>query len=177
VRLAPGRDAAAALEDVRVAIRSVEPDLPVLALATLQGFHDRSSELWALGLGARVFSGLAVVALVIAAIGVYGVKSYVVAQRTREIGIRMALGARPRDVLRLVLRDGVLLTGAGVAIGVPLAALVAVALRSVFVDVGGFDAVVVGVSTGILIVAATVAAAVPARRATRVQPVIALRAE
>jgi predicted permease len=177
VRLTPGRDAAAALEDVRVALRSVEPDLPVLALATLQGFHDRSSELWALRLGARVFSGLAVVALVIAAIGVYGVKSYVVAQRTREIGIRMALGARPRDVLRLVLREGVLLTGAGVAIGVPLAALVAGALRSVFVDVGGFDGVVVGVSTAILVVAATVAAAVPARRATRVQPVIALRTE
>jgi predicted lysophospholipase L1 biosynthesis ABC-type transport system permease subunit len=177
VRVAPGRDAAAALEDVRLALRAAEPGLPVLTQSTLQAFHARSPELWALGLGARVFAGLAGVAVLIAAIGVYGVKSYVVSQRTREIGIRMALGARPRDVLRLVLRDGALLAGAGVAIGVPLAILVSVALRSVFVEVGGFDAVVVGVSTAILVSAAAIAALVPARRATRVQPLTALRSE
>jgi len=177
VRVAPGRNAADALDDVRLAIRSVEPDLPVLALSTLRAFHDRSTELWALRLGSRVFAGLALLALVIAAIGVYGVKSYLVSQRTREIGIRMALGARPGDVLRLVLRDGVLLTGVGVAIGVPLAALVSVALTSVFVDIGGFDGVVVGASTAILAAAAIAAAAVPARRAARVQPLVALRGD
>lgn len=142
VRVAPGRDAAAALEDVRLALRAAEPGLPVLTLSTLQAFHDRSPELRALGLGARVFAGLAGVAVLIAAIG-----------------------------------DGALLAGAGVTIGVPLAILVSVALRSVFVEVGGFDAVVVGVSTAILVSAAAIAALVPARRATRVQPLTALRGE
>jgi hypothetical protein len=142
VRVAPGRDAAAALEDVRLALRAAEPGLPVLTLSTLQAFHDRSPELWALGLGARVFAGLAGVAVLIAAIG-----------------------------------DGALLAGAGVTIGVPLAILVSVALRSVFVEVGGFDVVVVGVSTAILVSAAAIAALVPARRATRVQPLTALRGE
>jgi putative ABC transport system permease protein len=142
VRVAPGRDAAAALEDVRLALRAAEPGLPVLTLSTLQAFHDRSPELRALGLGARVFAGLAGVAVLIAAIG-----------------------------------DGALLAGAGATIGVPLAILVSVALRSVFVEVGGFDAVVVGVSTAILVSAAAIAALVPARRATRVQPLTALRGE
>jgi predicted permease len=177
VRVAPGRAAAAALTAVRAEIRSAAPELPVIALTTLQAFHDRSLGLWALRLAARLFSGLAATALLIAAIGVYGVKSYVVSQRTREIGIRMALGARPRDVLSLILRDGALLAGVGVAIGIPLAVVVSLALRSVFVDIGGFDAVVVGLSTAVLLAAAMAAAALPARRATRVQPLAALRAE
>jgi ABC-type antimicrobial peptide transport system permease subunit len=101
----------------------------------------------------------------------------VVAQRTREIGIRMALGANPRDVVRLILRDGFQLTGLGLVIGVPLAMAVSSAFDSVFVEIGGFDPTVIGSVAVVLAVAATVASGVPARRAARVEPLRALRTE
>jgi ABC-type antimicrobial peptide transport system permease subunit len=115
--------------------------------------------------------------MLLAIVGVYGVKSYVVALRTREIGIRMALGASARDVLRLILRDGVFLTGTGVAIGLPLAVLVSLAFTKVFVEIGGLDATVISIATIALAAAATVASAIPARRATKVQPLQALQTE
>jgi ABC-type antimicrobial peptide transport system permease subunit len=162
---------------VRSEIRATDARLPVLALSTLQAFHDRDIELWALKTGAQLFASLGVLALLLSIVGVYGVKSYVVALRTREIGIRMALGASAGDVLRLILRDGVFLTGAGVAIGLPLAALVSIAFTKVFVEIGGFDAAVISIATLVLALAATVAGAIPARRATKVQPLRALQGE
>jgi ABC-type antimicrobial peptide transport system permease subunit len=89
----------------------------------------------------------------------------------------MALGARPGDVLGMVLRDGLFLTGSGVALGLPLAVLVSIALTKVFVEVGGFDAAVVSIATAVLTSAALVASIVPARRATKVVPLRALRTE
>jgi predicted permease len=177
VKTAPGVDEQATLEALRDEIRSADARLPVLALSTMQGFHSRSLELWALKTAARLFTMLGVLALLLAVVGVYGVKSYVVSQRTREIGIRMALGASAPDVLRLILRDGLLLTATGVAIGLPLAALVSFAFTRVFADVGGFDVLVVASATVILAAAATLASAIPARRASRVEPLRALRAE
>ena len=177
VRLAPGVDDPAALGELRRAVAIAEPSLPVLGLSTMQGFHSRSLELWALRTGAGLFSALGGLALLLAVVGVYGVKSYVVSQRTREIGIRMALGATSNDVLTLVLRQGLFLTLAGLAIGVPLAALVSLAFTKVFVEVGGFDVGVVTVATVVLALASMAASAIPARRATRVMPLSALRAE
>jgi ABC-type antimicrobial peptide transport system permease subunit len=89
----------------------------------------------------------------------------------------MALGASARDVVGLVLRDGFFLTAAGVALGVPLAILVSFALAAVFVDVGGFDGLVVSVATIVLAVSATIASAVPARGASRIQPLRALQGD
>ena len=89
----------------------------------------------------------------------------------------MALGASACDVLGLVLRDGFFLTGTGLAIGVPLAVLVSILFTKVFVEIGGFDGLVVSVATVVLGIAATVASAVPARRATRVQPLRALQGD
>ena len=177
VRVAPGTDEIAAVDALRREIRAASPQVPVLALSTMQAFHDGGLELWALKAGGRLFTGLGLLAALLAVVGVYGVKSYIVSQRTREIGIRMALGASARDVLRLVLRDGAFLTIAGVAIGVPLAAFISYAFTKVFVEIGGFDPVVVGVSTVLLASAATVAGAVPARRAARIAPLTALRTE
>jgi predicted permease len=174
-KVAPGVDERAALNQLRQALAAAEPSLPVLALATMQGFHSRSLELWGLQAGARLFATLGGLALLLAAVGVYGVKSYIVSQRTREIGIRMALGATSTDVLTLVLRQGVFLTIAGLAIGVPLAALVSAALRKVFVEIGGFDVGVVATATLVLALASTMASAIPARRAARVMPLRALR--
>lgn len=177
VRLQQGADAMVGIEALRAAVRSIDAGLPVLTLSTMQAFHDKGLELWALKTGARLFTALGLLALLLAVVGVYGVKSYVVAQRTREIGIRMALGASARDVLGLVLHDGFFLTGTGLAIGVPLAVLVSILFTKVFVDIGGFDGTVISIATVVLAVAATVASAVPARRATRVQPLRALQGD
>lgn len=177
VKLAPGADEGAGLDALRRELRAAEAQLPVLTLSTMQAFHDKSLELWALKAGGRMFTGLGLLALVLAVVGVYGVKSYVVSQRTREIGIRMALGAGAGDVLRLVLRDGLYLTAAGIAVGAPLAALASIAFAKVFVEIGGFDPVVVGAATLVLASAATAASYLPARRATRVTPLRALKAD
>ncbi len=116
-------------------------------------------------------------ALLLAVVGVYGVKSYVVAQRTREIGIRMALGARPGDVLWLVLREGLVLIAIGVAIGLPLAALIGWASSRLLYEVSPIDPIVFVLGPLTLALAAVIAAWLPARRATRVTPVTALRSE
>jgi predicted permease len=177
VRAAPGAQEQTTLDAVRATLRDVDARLPVLALSTMKAFHERGLELWGLRAGSKVFTGLGVLALLLSVVGVYGVRSYVVSQRTREIGIRMALGASPREVIGLVLREGLLLTGAGVAIGLPLAILVSVAMTKVFVDIGGFDPVVVATAAIALALSATIASAVPARRAAGVVLVRALRAE
>src|SRR5439155_24873107 len=92
--------------------------------------------------GGRMFLVFGVLALVLAVVGLYGVKSYVVSQRTREIGIRMALGARPGDVLAMVLREGGALSAVGVALGLPLSALLGMAPSSLLYDVTPLDPVV-----------------------------------
>ena len=177
IKLEAGVNELEAIERVRGAIRATESQLPVLALSTMQSFHDKGLELWALKIGAQLFAALGLLALALAVVGVYGVKSYVVAQRTREIGIRMALGATSRDVLGLVVRDGFFLTGTGVAVGMLLSILVSIAFTKVFVGIRGFDVIIVAGASLTLALAATVASIVPARRATRIQPVRALQGD
>jgi putative ABC transport system permease protein len=118
-----------------------------------------------------------VLALLLAVVGLYGVKSYVVSQRTREIGIRMALGARPGDVLGMVLRDGAILSAAGLALGLPLAALVGFALSRFLYDVTPLDPIVFTLAPALLSCAALAATWLPARRATRITPLTALRTD
>ena len=144
---------------------------------TMTAFHDRSLELWVVRSGGRLFLTVGVLALLLAVVGLYGVKSYLVSQRTREIGIRMALGARPGDVLGMVLREGAMLSAAGVALGLPLAALLGVLLSSLLYDVKPLDPVVFLSAPAALALAALVATLIPARRATRVTPLTALRAD
>jgi ABC-type antimicrobial peptide transport system permease subunit len=124
-----------------------------------------------------MFLVFGMLALLLAVVGLYGVKSYVVSQRTREIGIRMALGARPRDVMRLVVMEGALLSAVGLAIGLPLAALLGYALSSLLYDVKPLDPLVFTVAPTVLGAAALVATWIPARRATRVTPLTALRTD
>ena len=159
--------------------RSAPTDARVAILSTksLRQHRDGSIMLWAVNSGARLFFVFGFVALLLAVIGVYGVKSYVVSRRTREIGIRMALGATNVDVVRMVLREGLMLTVAGVGVGLLLAGVVAKALSGMLYEVSALDPTVFVVAPIVLTLAALGASHIPARRATRVVPITALRAE
>lgn len=167
----------ALLGTLRTEIRSVDPDVPIVSMQSLRQHRDNSIMLWAVNSGARLFSVFGGVALLLAVIGVYGVKSYVVSRRTREIGIRMALGATPGSVLWLVIREGLTLTLTGVAIGLLLSWAVATGLSHMLYEVSPLDPVVFAVAPVMLVAAALLATYVPARRATHVRPMTALRAE
>jgi ABC-type antimicrobial peptide transport system permease subunit len=140
-------------------------------------FRDRNFVLWVLQAGAKIFLAFGLLALFMAVVGVYGVKSYVVARRTREIGIRVALGATPRGVVGMVVKDGLTTTIIGLVVGLGLSALTALAIRSVLVGDGKLDITAIAAAIMALAGAATIAAWLPARRATKVPPTLALRSE
>jgi putative ABC transport system permease protein len=133
--------------------------------------------LWAVNAGGRLFLVFGLLALLLAVVGLYGVKSYIVSQRTREIGIRMALGARPEDVLAMMLKEGAALAAVGVALGLPLAALLGFTVSGLLYDVKPLDPVVFVTAPAVLAMATLFATWLPARRATRVTPLTALRAD
>jgi len=168
---------AAMLPDVRRMLVSIDPDLPIIALETRPMYRDRNLILWLVRAGAQVFLAFGLLALFMTVVGVYGVKSYVVARRTREIGIRVALGATRRDVVRMVVRDGLLTTSIGLITGLALSVLTGLTLRAMLVGDGKFDVTVIAGAGITLAVAATIAAWLPARRATKVPPTLALRSE
>jgi ABC-type antimicrobial peptide transport system permease subunit len=133
-------------------------------------------EIWIIRTGAMLFSVFGGLALLLAIVGVYGVKAYSVARRTREIGIRMALGAQPNGVQWMIVREGLMMLAGGVAIGLLLAALTGKLLAGMLYQVGALDPVAFSTAPVVLGVATLVATWLPARRATRVSPISALRA-
>ena len=160
---------------VRAAVSELDQELPVTDAVTMyhrisEMMTDRRYPAFVLGL----FAGLA---LTLAAVGIYGVLSYTVGQRTREIGVRLALGARPADVLRTVLGGGLRLTLVGVALGGTVAGLAAGALGRLLYGVHPLDPVTFAIVTLVLVGVALLAMAAPARRAVRVDPMVALRNE
>jgi putative ABC transport system permease protein len=160
---------------IRRDVAQLDAQLPVGAMETMES---RMREAVALPqLYATLFAVFAAAALVLAAIGIYGVIAYSVAQRTREIGVRMALGARPADVLRLVVRQGMAPAVAGVAVGLVGALAGARVLRSLLFGVSAADPLTIVVVTLFLAAVALTASYLPARRATRVAPTEALRYE
>jgi len=167
----------ALLHAVRREIRNVDERLPVLGLKTLRGHLEGSAEMWVIRTGAWLFTILGSVALFLAIVGVYGVRAYTVARRTREIGIRMALGATAREVLRLVLREGLALTLAGVGLGLLLALAAGRLLGSMLYEVSGTDPLVLSMASVVLALISIAACYLPARRAALVNPTVALRYE
>jgi putative ABC transport system permease protein len=159
--------------------RTVEAsaNLPVLSVETRAMYRDRNLMFSMMNLGSAVFFVFGAVALVLAMVGVYGVKAYVVSNRTREIGIRIALGATPATVVWTVVREGFALSMTGLAIGVLLSIAAGAGMRAVTFGNRGADVATVGGAMLVLLVSAVAASWIPARRATRVEPTTALRAE
>ena len=168
-------DPQAMIPAVRNEVHALDPNLPIFDVKTLTE-HMRLA-LFPARVAATVLGTFGFVALTLAAIGIYGVTSYSVAQRTREIGIRMALGAQIGDVLKLVLSHGVKLTVIGVAFGLIGAYLLTRALASLLYGVSATDPLTFGFIAFLLIIVALIASYIPARRASKVDPLVALRYE
>jgi predicted permease len=166
--------AAAVLEPkIRADIQSIDPSLPVFGVASMNDVLDRSVA--SHRFSADLVGGFAGLALLLASIGIYGLLAYMVGQSSREIGIRMALGARREDILRMFLQRGVVLAGVGVVIGLAVAALSASVMASLLYGVRPHDPTVFLVVPLLLFAIAVLASYLPARRATKVDPLIALR--
>ena len=162
-------------KSIAAAIHSVDPSLPLANIKTMDQIFDESL------LGdqfiAALFGCFAGTALLLAAVGIYGVMAFGVAQRTHEIGLRIALGAGKEQVLRLILREGLLLATAGLGLGLFGAYFLGRAMQSTLygvgtIDLGAFCAVAI-----VLLASALLACYLPARRATRIDPMVALRYE
>jgi putative ABC transport system permease protein len=160
---------------VRAELRASDPTLPMFQARTMEEAHRLSY--WQYGLFGWIFGTIGIVGVLLASIGVYGVLAYSVSQRTQEIGVRVALGASAGDVLRLVVGDGLRLAGVGIVVGMALAPVGTWFARSLFYNVGPFDPLTFALVAAFLLAVALVASYVPARRATEVDPMIALRAE
>jgi len=165
----------AALGTVRAAVQSVDPNLPLAGVSTMDDLIGRS--LGPRRFGMLLLAGFALLALVLASIGLYGVMSYMVTQRAREMGVRVALGASARDVVGLVLRQGVRLVLIGVGIGLVAALTLTRVMRTMLFDVSATDPLTFTVISLLLVGVAVLASYLPARRATIVDPVVALRTE
>jgi putative ABC transport system permease protein len=137
--------------------------------------HQGSAQVWLLEAGAKMFLTLGLAAAFVAVIGLYGVRSYLVSRRTREFGVRMAVGASPVDVLRLVVREAITTTAVGLAIGLGLGIMLGWGLSWVIYGVSPYDPVTLAASTGVLAISSIVASVIPARRAANVLPMTALR--
>lgn len=161
------------LPAVRRQVQSLDGDLALTNPATVGDLVTQG--LWAPHIGAALFGLFGLLALVLASIGIYGVMAYLVAQRTSEIGLRMALGARPWDVLRVVVGQGMRLVTLGILAGIGCGLLVTRLIAGLLFDIPTYDPATFITVTALVAAVALVAAAVPARRAARIDPVLALR--
>jgi len=177
IRAAGTIDPETLLGVVRDELLAVDPSLPVLSLTTLAGQRDGSLFMWGVRTTGKIVTVLGALALFLAVVGVYGVKAFLAARRTREVGLRIALGATGRDVIRQMLRESMAVTVAGLAIGLLLSAAISRLVSAGLFGVSPADPLVFVGCTALLAAAAMFAAYLPARRATRTEPTTALRHE
>ncbi|HEY7895735.1 MAG TPA: FtsX-like permease family protein, partial [Gemmatimonadaceae bacterium] len=170
-----GRDADAVTTQMIGVLRDVEPTMPVLQGTTMTRHVD--AVMLPTRLGALAFGLFAALALALAMIGVYGVVSYAVARRSREVGIRMALGAAPNEVVRLLMREGLVMVGSGTVLGLVCAFAVTRVLRSLLAGVTAADPLAFVAAPALLLLVGIIAALIPARRSARTDPVRVLRAD
>jgi putative ABC transport system permease protein len=168
-------DAAALAPTLRKQLQSLDPTLPFVNVTTID--ENIEQGLWAPRTGAALLSVFGVLALLLAAMGVYGIMSYTVSLRTREIGIRMAVGAQPSDVLHMILRRGLIVAGTGLVIGLALAFGLTRFFQNLLYGISATDPLTFGAIALVLAAIALLASWLPARKATKVNPLIALRSE
>jgi hypothetical protein len=174
----PGEGAeTAVLASIRDAVRRADPGLVVLGIDTLAGVRDRSFHLWFARAAATLFSAFGLAALLLSALGVYGVKSYLVARRSKEIAVRVALGATRRAVLCLVVGDGAALAGCGLAAGIVLSLALSHVLASWIPQTGPLALLPLGSAALLLAVSVLLACWAPVRRATARAPWSVLRGD
>ncbi len=165
------------IDTIRATLRDFDPGTPVLTIRSLASFVDDNVNGLLIELAAMIFGFFGAVALLLAVVGVYGVKSHAVARRTREIGIRMALGARPGEVMSLILRQGAMQTAVGLLLGGVVAVVAGQLLASMIYQAKPSDPLAL-IGSGLILAAAVMTACyLPARRATRVDPATTLRSE
>jgi ABC-type antimicrobial peptide transport system permease subunit len=168
-------DPANTIADLRAAVAAINPDLPLLDITTIQ---DQISSLIANDeLISALMTLFSLLALLLAAIGLYGVMSYNVVQRTTEIGVRMALGAQLKTVLWMILRESLMLLVIGVGVGLPLAVLATRSIRNQLFGLSAIDPATFGIAIAVVSGMIILATWLPARRAIGVDPVVALRYE
>jgi putative ABC transport system permease protein len=165
------------LPTLRQTLREIDPDLPLLQMTPYVDLMEKSPDLWIVKLGATLFGAFGIIALMLAVVGVYGVKAYAVACRTREIGIRMALGAHRREVFVLIMRQGAMQTALAVSTGLLLSLGAGRVLARILYQVSPTDPLALASASLMLATAALLACFFPASRATRVNPMTALRTE
>jgi predicted permease len=169
-------DPLAALPAIRTQIQALDPGMPLFDVRTLES-HIRDGKGKMFGLAATLVGLFGLIGAILASIGLYGVTAYAVSQRRHEIGVRMALGARPEQILSMVLRQGVVLTSIGVGLGLLIAAFATRSFANLLVGVSPTDPLTFGGVALVLIGVALVASAVPARQAAGVDPMVALHYE
>ena len=169
------QDPVALTSAVREAVWSLRPNLPLSEIRTMEEVVDQSLKPWKWS--AIVLGGFSVFALLLAGIGIYGVVAYAASQRTGEIGVRMALGADPKDIRRLILRKALILTGIGLGIGGVISLILNRAMASFLFGIGTTDPLTYTAVLVILGVVSLVAALTPAQKASRIEPSMALRYE
>ncbi len=160
---------------IRTEIQALDRRVPVFAVKTMD--EHMTYALWAPNMAASFSLAFGVVAILLGAVGLYSVMAYIVSQRTREVGIRMALGADRGDVMKLITRQGMRLAAIGVGIGLALALALAKLLSSLLIGISGYDVPTFILVPVLLVAVAIVACYLPARRATKVDPLVALRYE
>ena len=165
------------ISTLRQTLRNIDPDLPVLSITPYTDQMEKSVGLWIVRLGAVLFGVFGGIALLLAVVGVYGVKAYSVARRTREIGIRMALGAHRGDVFKLIMKQGMLQTAFALGLGLFVSLGAGRVLAQMLYRVSPMDPIALVTAAILLGVASLLACFFPARRATKVSPMTALRTE